>query len=551
MTETPKTAPASPDAAPVSSGGTGAGGGVAVPHAAPGGPAERRRQSGRFGLWMLLSLPLVALLVVFLGLAVTHRALALPDWLVARVETRANAALNGRFSVALAGGADIIVDEGIRPRVRFHDVALMRADGRALAHLPELRATLFARPLLRGQVVPRSFRLRGAELALARLPDGQLDLELGGGGALAEFRPASVTEALSAFEGIFNLPGLRALERIEGQSMRIRLTDQRLGRVWTVQDGVVLLEQTPDNIAISLNFGIGGEGEVPARVAITGSTAKAGEEARFSANVTNVNARDLAVQSPALAALQVVDAPISGSLRSGLDGAGQLTRMNAVLEIGPGAIRPGEAVDPVPMRGAKVYLEYDAETGRVSFSDLSFDSRAVRLRAAGQTLMRDLKGGLPQELIGQVQIADLQLDPAGLFEAPAVFSGGAVDLRMRLAPFALEIGQMQLLDGDTRLGAKGAIAVAPEGWQVRFDSTINRIGSERLMQLWPAFVEPKTRLWVADNVSTGELRNVTAALRLMPGAAPRLALNYEFRGAEVQVLRTLPRVQEGRGFAAI
>ncbi|MEZ5686153.1 MAG: hypothetical protein R3D78_09785 [Paracoccaceae bacterium] len=62
----------------------------------------------------------------------------------------------------------------------------MRPDGRPLAHLPELRTTLFAQPLLRGEGVPRSFRVRSAEVALARLPDGRLDIELGPGGDFAE-----------------------------------------------------------------------------------------------------------------------------------------------------------------------------------------------------------------------------------------------------------------------------------------------------------------------------------------------------------------------------
>ena len=548
MTDTQQPPPAPDGAAPVRA---KASAGLDLPPVAPGGPAERRRKGGRFGPLMLLSLPFILVFLLFVGLAVTHRALALPGWVVTQVETRANAALAGQMRVRIVEGADVIVDEGVRPRIRFHGVTLMRPDGRPLAHLPELRTTLFAQPLLRGKVVPRSFRVRGAEVALARLPDGRLDIELGPGGDFAEMEGVSLTQLLAAFEGLFGLPGLRDLERIEGEDLRIRLTDQRLDRVWNVRDGTVTLTQDAREISILLAFGIGGEGEVPARVAITGSTSKAGLEANFSANVTNVNARDLAVQTPALAPLQVVDAPISGSLRSGIDGQGRLSRMNAVLEIGPGAIRPDPRVEQVPMRGAKVYLEYDPQAGQMRFTDLSFDSRALRLRASGQTLLRDLQGGLPRQVIGQVEIADLQLDPEGLFEAPAIFTGGAVDLRLSFDPFALEIGQMQLLDGDTRLTATGTARVLPEGWQVAVDSRINQVSSERLIQLWPTFVVPKTRDWVAQNVSTGELRNVRAALRTRPKQDPELALNYEFRGAEVQVLRTLPKVQEGRGFAAI
>ena len=222
-----------------------------------------------------------------------------------------------------------------------------------------------------------------------------------------------------------------------------------------------------------------------------------------------------------------------------------------MLEIGGGAISPAEGVAPIPFEGGKAYLTYDRASQLVRFTHLAFDSRAVRLRASGQALMRDMTGGVPGTILGQIAVNDLQLDPEGLFVTPARFSQGRADVRLRLDPFRAELGQVQLTEGDTLLGAKGAIAAGEGGWRVRLDTTINSIDQPGLIALWPPAVVPKTRDWVAQNVTTGELRNVHAALRMTPGAEPRLALGYEFRGAEVRVVRSLPPVQEGRGFSTI
>lgn len=522
------------------------------PVAVPDGPAKAGapRPRGRIGIWLLLSLPLIVAAAVFAVMALTHRPLPAPGWLITRLEARANDALAGRLSLRLAEGADLIIDEGFVPRLRFKGVVLMRPDGRPLAVLPELRSTLHAQPLLRGKISPQSFRIRGASLSLRRLADGTLDLDLGGG-AMALPRPESLADLTDLVERVFATPALAALERIEVQEVALRLDDRRLDRVWQVSQGRLVLTQTDQDIAVTLGLDVGARNESPARVSLSASTRKASAEASFGASVTGVKARDLAVQSPALAWLGVLEAPISGAIRSGIDAAGRVARLDAMLEIGAGALSPVQGAQPLAFDGGKVYLGYDPVSQRVTFTDLSVQSRALRLRATGHADLKDFAAGLPGTLLAQVAISDLQLDPEGLFEQPARFSSGALDLRLRLQPFAVDLGQLQLIEGDRQISAKGRVGADAAGWRVALDMGVNRIGQADLLALWPPALVPRTRVWVADNVATGQLHNVRAALRLAPGAEPRLALGYEFQGAEVRVLRTLPPVQDGRGFATI
>ncbi|WP_417807669.1 hypothetical protein [Thioclava sp.] len=513
------------------------------------------RGRGKFGLTLLLLGPFVALAVLFAYLAITHRPLAAPQWIVSKLETRANVALEGRLKIAISGGIDIVVTEGLRPRIRARMVQLERPSGLPIVLLPELRATLWSEPLLRGKIEPRSFTISGASLSLHRLPDGRLDLDLGGGEMFGSLSANSASEGVEALKRVFDVPALRNLRTITAQDIQLRMMDERLDRVWRVSQGNFKLVQNAQELSVTLGFDLGDTGQVPgqkpAQVAVSMTAQKQGLEASFGAAITGLPARDLAVQSPALAALGVLDAPISGALRSGLDDAGTLTGLNAMLQIGAGSIKPGPGVQPIPLRSGKLYLTYDRARQRIELTDLALDSRAARLRASGQVFLRDIENGIPQSLPGQIAISDLQLDPQGLFETPARFSQGAADFKLSLDPFRIDLGQLELTDENTKISAKGFAAARSDGWRVSLDTGIDQIDQTRLLQLWPPALVPKTREWVEKNVTTGQLRRVHAAVRLQPGVEPRVALNYEFRGADVRVIRTLPQVQQGRGYATI
>ena len=516
---------------------------------APAPPHRRRR--ARFGLWLLLALPLSALALVLGMLYVTHQTLPAPGWLVARIEARANAALAGALQLDFAGGAELVVPDTLVPRLRFLDVVVAAADGRRLAVLPEVRLVLERDALLRGQVQVQALRIDGASLELHRLADGSLDVALGGAPALSAARAETLVQALEAFKQVFATPALERLQRIEADGLAIRLDDARLGKVWQVSAGSLTLTQSGARLAVALGFDIGATDQKPSSVALSLTTRKGSAESSFGAAVTALPARDLALQSPALAWLAVLDAPISGSLRSGIDAAGTVGQLDARLEIGAGALSPVPGAAPVPLRGGNLHFTFDPGTARVTFSELAFDSRALRLRATGSAMLQDFAVGLPQVVLAQVAISNLRVAPDGLFENPVTFVQGAADLRLRLDPFTLDLGQVQLIDNDQRISASGQIAAREEGWRLALDLGIGRISRDRMMALWPVELQPRTRDWLAENVATGELRDVKAALRLVPGAEPQLALAYAFEGAEVRVLDSLPPVRDGAGYATI
>uniref|UniRef100_UPI0035699CC4 YhdP family protein n=1 Tax=Phaeovulum sp. TaxID=2934796 RepID=UPI0035699CC4 len=511
----------------------------------------RRRHATRFVLWMMVSFPTFLLLLLLAALYVTHRPLPAPRWAIERMELGINEALAGSMQVHL-GGAELVVTDGVAPRMRFLDVEIIGPRGQVRALLPEARLTLSRAALADFRIEVEAVRISGASLALRRLEDGTLDIAFGSeDAAFRAATPESLAQALTAFKQAFDAPALAALQRIDAEGMQIRLDDARNGKVWQVSAGRLSLKQDAARLAVTLSFDIGEQERMPSSVALSLNTRKHSNEASFGVAIAAVPARDVALQSPALAWLGVLDVPISGSLRSGIDASGAIGQLDARLEIGAGALNPVAGVPPVAIQGGSVHLTYNPADERVSFAELAIDSRALRLRGAGSAQLRGFSGGLPQEVLAQLSVVDLRVDPEGLFETPVQFVEGALDLRLRLDPFTLDIGQLQLSYGQDQISTSGRVAAAADGWHVALDFGTGHITQQRMLALWPLAVVAKTRNWLVENVATGELRDVRAALRLEPGAEPQLALGYGFEGAEVRILGTLPPLLDVSGYATI
>ncbi len=509
-------------------------------------PAPSRRR-GR--VWLLMGLGLVAAVLAVVLLGLSGRVIPAPDWIVARVEARANAVLADE-ATAKVGGLELFVDDRFVPHVRLSEVELYSKAGARIAVLPELRTVLRPGPVLRGRIEPRSLHISGARIALRRLEDGRLDLALGASAA-APAGALSPEEFLAAVDRAFTLPVLRDIERIEVEELDLRLDDLRTGRIWTASGGWLALRQTPERIEIGLGTEVVEDEGPTARAEVSFSSVKGSPEAHLSVQVSDAPSRDLAVQSPALAFLGALDAPISGSFETGIDADGRYAGLSAVLEIGAGALRPTADAEPVRFDGVRLVMGYDPEAALVTFSDLAVDGPSLRVSATAKAWLKDFAGAWPETLVAQVAITDLKVDPEGVFVDPVAISQGVLDFRLRLDPFRIDLGQFVLIDGAQRISSKGNVTATSEGWGVAVDVAVNAIDSERLMALWPLAAVPKTRAWLAQNVAAGELFDVAAAFRKRPGDEPHFTLGYEYRDAEVRILKTLPPIRDGSGYATI
>ncbi|MDZ4095001.1 MAG: DUF3971 domain-containing protein [Paracoccaceae bacterium] len=508
------------------------------------------RKRGRGGLWLLFSLVFLVAVAGFGVMGLTGKTLRLPVWAVAEAEARMNAAFAGGGDTTLSlGGVAVTVGRDWVPRLRLDDLRLAKAKGGAILTLPEVRLIFDPVSLLEGKLRPRSLSLVGARIMLGRDRDGVFDLRLGGDMVTAG--PDSFAAVLDAVDAAFALPVLSQLQRIEAEALTLTLQDARAGRTWQVGDGRLTLENRADELAMEMGLSLVAGGKSPAQAVVTLITRKGSAEARITATVDHVAAADLAAIAPPIAWLGVLDAPISGQLSTGIDSAGRVATLDGVLTIAGGALRPTVDTPPIPFDNAALTLRYDSASEKITLSEVKVESATLQLSASGQVYLPGVATGLPDSFLAQINFSDATVNPEGMFARPVRFSGGALDLRLRLDPFTIDIGQLSLVEEGRRLQARGRIAAGPKGWNVALDLGLNAITHSQLLVLWPVSVVVNTRNWLAENVQEGLLYDVKVALRLVPGQAPRLSLGYEFADADVRFLKTLPPIRNGNGYATI
>lgn len=495
-----------------------------------------------------VALALVLALLAGAGALFSGRPLALPVWAVVVAEDRLNHALAGH-SVMTIGGIEVVFSPHRRPELRLRDLRLSPPAGSGHIRLPEVNARFSRSALLRGRIEPRMVRMSGAHIVLRREADGQIDFDFGDGGAA----PGSFGELLERIDEFLAQPFLATMHEISAEAVTLTLNDHRADRVWTIADGHAVIARTATETVLDIGMGMQGASPDPATAQLTFGIRHDGEGVRLSARIAGVAAPDIAAQSPLLAWLGLLDAPIAGDLRAGLDGEGRVVALDGSLDIGAGAFSPAEGARPLPIHGAGITFAYDEPTGRFRASRLAVDSPTLRLQGTAHADLIAAPAGdtAPAGYLAQLRLDGVAVDPAGIFAAPVRFDQGALDMRLRLDPFAVEIGQLALVAADSHLHARGRVGADESGWDVALDIALDRITHDRLLALWPLALVPRTRDWLVANVQQGRLSNVHAGLRLQPGAAPQLALGYDFSGADVRYMPTLPPIQGGRGYAVL
>ena len=519
------------------------------------------RHVGRIGFILLVAAVLFVGVALVGVLALTGRPIGLPVWAVAEVERRVNDAVaQGAPGAAVSIGAiEITVEADWTPRLRLEDLRLLQSNGSTLFALPDVRVAFDPGAFVtQGALRPTRLRLIGGSIALKRQLNGTLDLSFGATQGAPPIQ--GLTGLLAAIDTGLNAPFLSEIKSVEAEAATLTLEDARSGRVWNVGDGRISLENRADSLAAEMGLTLVGGGASPAQAQVTMIHPKGEAKVRLTATVDRVAARDIALQAPVLAWLSVLDAPISGRIATELSAEG-VTSLEAEMQIASGALQPDPGARPIPFDGATMRLAYDPARGRIALTDLTVESASLRLKARGQAFPLGVDGEIltgplgaqrPQAFLGQVEVTEAQIDPDGLFERPLIFTQGAMDARLTLDPFKLEVGQVALIEEKgRRLSLSGQLGVTPDGWRVALDLGLDAIAHDRLLQLWPRRLVPGTRAWVGQNVATGLLTDVKAAVRIQPGQEPRFSLGYEFDGAEVRFLRTLPPVRDGSGRSSI
>jgi len=514
----------------------------------PGGPKPPARGLLRYLGQFCLGCATLLLVGTVALVAVLAAGVGAPGWLRDRVAEQIGAALPGHRLEFQALGLGL--DEGMAPRVALRGVTLRDAGGTPLIDLAALEITLSRGSLLDGDFRPSRVRLDGGRLLLWRRGNGELSVAFEGGGGAGR-HPASDAPATEQIGAMLAQPVLAALREVRADNISLRFEDARSGLVWTGDGGQVRLTREGDSLALRGNVTVLGARGYASSLEVTYSGRIGSAAAGIGILFEDWPAREIAGQSPALAWLGALEAPISGAVRAGVDGDGRLGRLSATLRIGAGALRPNPATAPIPFRSARSYLTYDPQTQEITFDELSVASDWGSVRAEGRARLIGMETGWPSGLAAQIRLGEIAANPAGLYPEPVIFEGAGADLRLDFAPFALDVGDLRLRDQEQVLRLKGRARADPAGWSLVVEGRMDAIAPERLLALWPRTVKDKTRTWLAENVLAARLSDIQLALRVTPDAPLDAFLGFDFADLSTVYVRDVPPIEGAAGHGSI
>jgi hypothetical protein len=516
----------------------------------PPAPPARPRRGGRVLLWVG-STVLTVLLVLGVGITagvvvLKDRPLTAPPWVQTRIEARIAEALpQARVSF---GEMVLVIEESWAPRIRLRDVVVKTPEGAEIIHLNEFKATFAAAPLWEGRIQPKIISLSGAFATLQRTKAGAFRISAGLDPVAPARQAASLPQLIGQMDTVLQSPELSALTSVDLRALTLRYEDVAVGKAWTVDGGRLRLDREGDALALAADLAVLSGGASVATLAAN-YTSQIGETAaKFGVSFDGVEAADIAAQTPAFAWLNVLRAPIAGSVRSGLLADGTFEQLNATLQIGAGVVQPNDGTTPIPFDGLRSYFSYAPEEQLLRFDELSVQSAWFTGNLGGTALL-----GLTEDrrqlndLVAQVQLRNLIANPNNLYESPVDLSGADADFRLQLDPFRIHLGRLQITDQGRTLNLDGNMRADPDGWHVALDGRMDAIDPARLLALWPKGVVEKTRVWLTQNLRAGNVENIDIALRRAPDRKPQTYVAFDYNGAEVKFLKTMPPVKQGKG----
>nr|WP_167647720.1 DUF3971 domain-containing protein [Mameliella alba] len=483
----------------------------------------RRRRRGRRVLYVLVAL--LAMLGVA-GYAMVGRAVDAPEWVRERIETRIAESLPG-IEVDF-GRMSLLIQRSGLARVILWDVEIRNFNGETVAQLSDIEAGLSPAALLNGQVDLREAQVSGAFVTLRRDADGRLGLSLGDAFAASSEMP-DIGQIIARIDTVMGDPRLAGLTSFEADALTLRYEDQRARRGWTADGGRLRLAREDGRLALSGDVALLAGGDGVATVEVEAQSPIGKQSLDFGVILHGLASRDIATQSPALAWLEELDAPISGALRSGLDESGALKPLEASLRIGKGALQPTAATRALPFDSAETAFTYTPAEGLLRFQRIRLASPLGKVTAAGTARLNGIETGWPQGLTGQFTLSDMALAKGALLDREVSLSGAEAAFKVRLDPFEVTLGELRLTDPIYPLRATGQLSAQAEGWRLALDTRIARTSPEQVLSFWPEDLHPGTRRWVVNNVHSGRVEDVQFALRADPGAdKPKTYIDFAF-----------------------
>ena len=443
------------------------------------------------------------------------------------------------------GGMRFGIERNGTPKIVLNDLRLQDDQGGAAGQLNTVAFQLSLEELVRGNASASSLSLEGAQITFRRTSTG--DFALAGNGAGES--DVTFQEVIRRIDAALGSGALAALDEMNAAGVVLTLEDARSGRIWQATNAILRVRRTEDDLSLTVASDVFNGTDDLAQMQISATLDHDSGDLSVGAQIEEMPAADIALQAPALSWLQVLDAPISGSVRAEIDASGALASLAGTLDISEGVLQPAPDTPPVLFSAAQTYFEFDPSQQRIDFSNILIEAQEGRLVATGHTYLTEFTGPWPGAFVSQLVVSDFFLDREDLFPQAIASSDIRADLRFRLDPFTADFAQVVVDTGGPQVRGSGRVSIGEDGgWRVAVDAQTDEMLPEEVLKYWPLPVSKVTRGWIGENVLVGRLHRPAMAVRHRSGQKEAdIELSFDFTEGDVRFLSQMPHLDQASG----
>lgn len=518
-------------------------------------------------------------LVVALGLVyvrLMHGPVGL-DFLVRPIEAGIADEFPGA-QVRVESAALRLNDRGLL-QFELKNVRIGDAAGEPLVSAPTATISLSRRALLTGRIAAESLDLLSARLTLFHSEDGSLSLKFSSGpepGASGENRSPSLRGAVEVpaqsepagefghvdLVKVLSEASARARRR-EHASAYLRELGLRSAIVIIDNGGRKSIWRVPE-LDLDLDHrrsrsSIAGRAKIeslagPWEINFRTREHASAKSINLAISVHGLVPRGLARSLPELVVFERLDLPIWADAQLELSASGEILSGKFSLDSAPGKVSiPWLAATPLPIDGSHIEASYDGAARR-------FDISRAILKWGDSNL--ELAGSVVQQAARATDshwAFDIKATSGSIAaEPPAREQLTLGELRMRgfLVPAS---GQIALSDfllrvGGTEVGATAEVLNLGGAAKVRLDAKIGPMPVGLFKTLWPSWIAPGTRSWIAAHLRSGDVHGGT--FKVVQGydsggsdhaEGDRVSLALEGSNLEFGIVEGWPGLQVSRG----
>lgn len=449
--------------------------------------------------------------------------------------------------------------------LRVLDVTVNGADGNPVTTLPQLSFRVSVPALLRGRIAPTAVELYGVTTTLLRRPTG-LSLGLAPAGKAVN-QPSSIVlgpmiEAL--ISGSADMPVLAYLRRVGILDATLRVVDEVNNVTFEAPNANLEIYRGDGGLAGTLSADLTLD-DTTGHIELKGALPLGADVASVHMNTTGIVPAALSRMSSSFRNFSLVDAPMSAA--GDLDILRDGTVKSARLEIDTGKGRfhiPGLAQAPVEIEKAHAELTLDALAHRVDVKDLTLQAGPHSITMTGHVNYVMGEGVNVSTAALDLSAGKTTTEIEGVFEGPVTFDNahfvGTLDFDKR----AIDIKEVTLGVAGGKITAAGIVGEGERSPALKATATIGQMPINEARAVWPLFLSPKSREWVAKNLKDGDLMggqlyidvpvNMLADNEVNHTPIPDGGLRFEFniRGSTVNYLHDMPPLENvvARGLVA-